>query len=82
MTNSRILTLSVVLCITASPMALAQHGLEGGTPMTFFVTSESISDGGNLGGLAGGRSGHRAGDSRRALQTTEARGAVTILRFD
>ncbi len=39
--------------VAVSPMALAQHGLEGGTPMTFFVTSESISDGGNLGGLAG-----------------------------
>ena len=35
------------------PQVFAQHGLEGGTPMTFFVTSEPIGDGGNLGGLAG-----------------------------
>jgi hypothetical protein len=34
-------------------MTLAQHGLDGGTPMTFFVTSKPIGDGGNLGGLAG-----------------------------
>src|SRR5688572_31574968 len=33
--------------------AMAQHGMPGGTPMTFFVTSEPIGDGGNLGGLAG-----------------------------
>jgi hypothetical protein len=36
-----------------APLALAQHGVPGGTPMTFFVTSEPIGDGGNLGGLAG-----------------------------
>ena len=36
----------------ASSAALAQHGMPGGTPMTFFVTSEPIGDGGNLGGLA------------------------------
>lgn len=34
-------------------VAIAQHGMPGGTPMTFFVTGESIGDGGNLGGLAG-----------------------------
>ncbi len=44
-----ILTLSSV----ASSVAVAQHGMPGGTPMTFFVTSEPIGDGGNLGGLAG-----------------------------
>ncbi|MBM3820212.1 MAG: lectin [Acidimicrobiia bacterium] len=33
--------------------AAAQQGMPGGTPMTFFVTSEPIGDGGNLGGLAG-----------------------------
>jgi hypothetical protein len=33
--------------------ALAQVGMPGGTAMTFFVTSRSIGDGGNLGGLAG-----------------------------
>jgi hypothetical protein len=56
MTNSRIVTTTVLLCIAASPLALAQHGLDGGTPMTFFVTSESVGgggNGGNLGGLAG-----------------------------
>jgi len=33
--------------------AIGQHGMPGGTPMTFFVTSRPIGDGGNLGGLAG-----------------------------
>lgn len=49
-----------ITCMTALMLSVvvpsggnAQHGLEGGTPMTFFVTSESIGDGGNLGGLAG-----------------------------
>jgi hypothetical protein len=37
----------------ASTAVVAQHGMPGGTPMTFFVTSEPIGDGGNLGGLAG-----------------------------
>jgi len=37
----------------AAPIASAQHGMPGGMPMTFFVTSEPIGDGGNLGGLAG-----------------------------
>jgi hypothetical protein len=37
----------------ATSVAVAQHGMQGGTPMTFFVTSEPIGDGGNLGGLAG-----------------------------
>jgi hypothetical protein len=53
MTKSRILATTVLLYLAASQMALAQHGLEGGTPMTFFVTSKPIGDGGNLGGLAG-----------------------------
>ena len=38
---------------TASSVVVAQYGMAGGTPMTFFVTSEPIGDGGNLGGLAG-----------------------------
>jgi hypothetical protein len=37
----------------ALPSAHAQHGMPGGLPMTFFVTSRPIGDGGNLGGLAG-----------------------------
>ena len=45
---------SIVLLAIAGPAAtLAQHGMPGGTPMTFFVTSEPIGSGGNLGGLAG-----------------------------
>jgi hypothetical protein len=36
-----------------APVADAQHGMPGGTPMTFFVTSAPIGDGGNLGGPAG-----------------------------
>jgi len=51
-------TVSVLSAILASsglaPFGVAaQQGLPGGTPMTFFVTSEPIGDGGNLGGLAG-----------------------------
>jgi len=53
MTNFRILAITLALSFVASTEALAQHGLAGGTPMTFFVTSEPIGDGGNLGGLAG-----------------------------
>ena len=37
----------------ASSVAVAQQGMPGGTQMTFFVTSEPLGDGGNLGGLAG-----------------------------
>ena len=45
---------SIVLLAIAVPAAtLAQQGMPGGTPMTFFVTSEPIGNGGNLGGLAG-----------------------------
>ena len=53
MTKPRNLAATVLLSIAVSPVGFAQHGLEGGTPMTFFVTSEPIGDGGNLGGLAG-----------------------------
>ncbi|HEY5622911.1 MAG TPA: lectin [Gammaproteobacteria bacterium] len=42
-----------IIAAPSAPVALAQHGMEGGTPMTFFVTSEPIGDGGNLGGLEG-----------------------------
>ncbi len=47
------LTACLALSVMAPSVAIAQHGLPGGTPMTFFVTSTSIGDGGNLGGLAG-----------------------------
>ena len=62
-------------------IALAQHGAPGGTPMTFFVTSEPIGDGGNLGGLDGADAHCRklatavgAGDKTwRAYLSTQAR---------
>lgn len=41
------------LSLLAPVIASAQLGMPGGMPMTFFVTSEPIGDGGNLGGLAG-----------------------------
>ncbi|MEE3198069.1 MAG: hypothetical protein VX225_06465, partial [Pseudomonadota bacterium] len=53
MAKSRILATALALSVASIPMALAQHGMLGGTPMTFFVTSEPVGDGGNLGGLAG-----------------------------
>jgi len=53
MTKPGILTSSALLAMTISPAGLAQHGMPGGTPMSFFVTSEPIGNGGNLGGLAG-----------------------------
>ena len=48
-----IITAILALSGLEPSVATAQHGMPGGTPMTFFVTSESIGDGGNLGGLAG-----------------------------
>src|SRR5262245_34961803 len=44
---------SRALVAAGSAPVAGQHGMPGGHPMTFFVTSESIGDGGNLGGLAG-----------------------------
>jgi hypothetical protein len=50
-------TISAVATIAVaglwSSLAPAQHGMPGGMPMSFFVTSRPIGDGGNLGGLAG-----------------------------
>jgi hypothetical protein len=48
-----VLTAILALSALAPSVAMAQSGMPGGTPMTFFVTSEPIGDGGNLGGLAG-----------------------------
>jgi hypothetical protein len=48
-----VLTTVLALSGLASAVAIAQQGMPGGTPMTFFVTSEPVGDGGNLGGLAG-----------------------------
>jgi len=53
MTKPGILTSSALLAMTISSVGFAQHGMPGGTPMSFFVTSEPIGNGGNLGGLAG-----------------------------
>jgi len=48
-----VLTAILAVSVAAPCVAFAQHGMPGGTPMTFFVTSEPIGNGGNLGGLAG-----------------------------
>ena len=48
-----VLTAIVALSAVTPSVGHAQHGMPGGTPMTFFVTSEPIGNGGNLGGLAG-----------------------------
>ena len=53
MSTLRILVFTLVLSTAISPMAAAQHGMPGGIPMSFFVTSEPVGDGGNLGGLVG-----------------------------
>ena len=53
MTTFRKTAASALLSLAAAGAALAQHGMPGGTPMSFFVTSEPIGDGGNLGGLEG-----------------------------
>lgn len=53
MSKLRILLSSLVFSAVISPMAAAQHGMPGGIPMSFFVTSEPVGDGGNLGGLKG-----------------------------
>jgi len=47
------IVLAALLALGLPGAAAAQHGMPGGTPMTFFVTSVPIGDGGNLGGLAG-----------------------------
>ena len=45
---------SILVSFAVVPQtAAAQHGMPGGHPMGFFVTSEPIGDGGNLGGLEG-----------------------------
>ena len=53
MSMPQVIVSSLIISALASPMAAAQHGMPGGHPMTFFVTSEPIGDGGNLGGLEG-----------------------------
>ena len=76
-----VLTAILALSGLAPSVTVAQHGMPGGTPMTFFVTSEPIGDGGNLGGLAGAdahcqklASGVGAGDRTwRAYLSAQAR---------
>ena len=53
MTKLRIIVPILILSALSSPMVAAQHGMPGGHPMTFFVTSDPIGNGGNLGGLEG-----------------------------
>jgi hypothetical protein len=53
MTRSRIFAVALALSVVGSPMAYAQDDFGHDPRMSFFVTSEPIGDGGNLGGLAG-----------------------------
>ena len=53
MKKSPVIAAILVLYTLGYPVVFAQHGMPGGTPMTFFVTSEPIGNGGNLGGLDG-----------------------------
>ena len=54
MTRTSSLRVAAILLAVASSSAWSQENLRGRpAPMTFFVTSEPIGDGGNLGGLAG-----------------------------
>jgi len=53
MSTLRISLSIVALSAAVPPIVAAQHGMPGGHPMSFFVTSEPVGDGGNLGGLAG-----------------------------
>ena len=81
MTRGLLLTALLALLALVPPATIAQHGMPGGTPMTFFVTSEPIGDGGNLGGLAGADAHCQAlatrvgagGKTWRAYLSTQAR---------
>ena len=72
---------SLALVAAGSAPVAGQHGMPGGHPMTFFVTSEPIGDGGNLGGLAGADAHCRTlatavgagGKTWRAYLSTQAR---------
>jgi hypothetical protein len=79
MTKPRILAAALVLsvagCCVGSDVALAQQGPARRTPMTFFVTSVPIGDGGNLGGLAG------ADAHCQALATKAGRGNVKWVAY-
>jgi hypothetical protein len=82
-------TLLVVTAILAAflpSVVVAQHGMPGGTPMTFFVTSEPIGDGGNLGGLPGsqpdGRAFNGAADHTCNNWTSNAAGSAQVGHSD
>lgn len=53
MMTSKTLVTVAVLSVAGLSTAIAQQGPNNASLMTFFVTSEPIGDGGNLGGLAG-----------------------------
>jgi hypothetical protein len=53
LTGPRFLAATLVLSVVSLTAALAQEAPAPRAPMTFFVTSEPIGDGGNLGGLTG-----------------------------
>src|SRR5207249_2823050 len=53
MTKAFTLAAVLMLGVASSYVAFAQQGAARRTPMSFFVTSTPIGDGGNLGGLAG-----------------------------
>ena len=53
MMNTRILAAALMLSVAGSYAALAQQGPARRSPMSFFVTTVPIGEGGNLGGLAG-----------------------------
>ena len=53
MTMPRILVVALALAVNGFSTAAAQGHADASSLMTFFVTSEPIGDGGNLGGLAG-----------------------------
>ncbi len=53
MTGHRHRAALALLSLAAAGATHAQHGMPGGIPMSFFVTSESIGNGGDLGGLEG-----------------------------
>jgi hypothetical protein len=71
MTTKRSLLVTVSLALSASS-AIAQPPQQGPQqPMSFFITSKAVGDGGNLGGLAG------ADAHCQALGAAAGRGSVT-----
>jgi len=71
MIKTRIFAAVLVLLVISSCVALAQQAPARRNPMSFFVTSRPIGDGGNLGGLKG------ADAHCQALATASAPGPGT-----